>query len=156
MAAVSQLLPGVSMESWRTQVYDTAGLSGDRSPEPEPRRGVSQGFYGLPLAGPCLAGGTGVRSGKVVDAETSLQKQVCGGGVVGAVGWTWLSPHGRGLSVLPFHGAIFSYGRSLQSSGELTLVITRTSAFVQSWLQQAGWTYCTLTFEGRPGSLCLQ
>ena len=57
-------------------------LRGDRSPESEPHRRVSQGFYGLPLPGPCLAGRTRVRSGKVVDAETSLQKQMHGGGVV--------------------------------------------------------------------------
>ena len=32
-----------------------------------------------------------MRSGKVVDAEASLQMQMHGGGVVGAVGWTLLS-----------------------------------------------------------------
>ena len=50
-----------------------------------------------------------MRTGKVIDAETSLQKQMCGGGVVGAVGWTLLSHHGRGLSFLPFYRDIFSY-----------------------------------------------
>ena len=52
---------------------------------------------------------TGVRSGKAVDAEASLQKQMCGEGVVGAVGWTLLSHHGWGLSFLPFYQDIFSY-----------------------------------------------
>ena len=84
--SVSALLPGEKpsehSESWRTQVYYTGGLRGDRSPESEPQRRVSQGFYGLPLPGPCLAGRTRVRSGKVVDAEASLQKQMHGGGVV--------------------------------------------------------------------------
>ena len=69
------------------------GLRGECSPESEPRRRISQGFYG---PGPCLAGRTGVRSGKVVDAETSFRKQMCGGGLVGAVGWTLLRHHGRG------------------------------------------------------------
>ena len=41
-------------------------------------------------------------SGKVVDVETNLQKQMCGGGVVRAVGGTLLSHHGRGLSFLHF------------------------------------------------------
>ena len=45
-----------------------------------------------------------MRTGKVIDAETSLQKQMCGGGVVGAVGWTLLSHHGWGLFFLPFYG----------------------------------------------------
>ena len=90
------------MKSWRTQVYYAGGLRGDGSPESEPGRRVSQGFYGLRLPGPCLASWTGVTSGKVVDAETNLQKQMCGGGVVGAVGWTLLSHQGRGLSFLPF------------------------------------------------------
>ena len=34
----------------------------------EPGRRVLQGFYGLRLPGPCLAGRTRVRSGKVGDA----------------------------------------------------------------------------------------
>ena len=67
------------------------------SPASEPRRRASQGFYGLPLPGPCLAGWTRATSGKAVDAETSLQKQMCGGGVVGTVGSTFLSHHGRAL-----------------------------------------------------------
>ena len=50
-----------------------------------------------------------MRSGKAVDAEASLQKQMCGEGVVGAVGWTLLSHHGWGLSFLPFYQDIFSY-----------------------------------------------
>ena len=45
-----------------------------------------EGFYGPRLPGPSLAGWTGVTSGKVVDAETNLQKQMHGGGLVGAVG----------------------------------------------------------------------
>ena len=74
-----------------------------------PKEGFHKAFYGLPLLGPCLAGRTGVRSGKEVDAETSLQKQMCGGGVGGAVGWTLLGHHGWGLSFLPFYRDIFSY-----------------------------------------------
>ena len=74
------------LESWRIWVYYAGGLRGDRFLESEPGRKVSQRFYGLPLHGPCLASWTGVMSSKVVDAETSLQKQICGGGVVGAVG----------------------------------------------------------------------
>lgn len=85
--SVSVLLPSEKpskhSESWRTQVYYTSGLRGDRAPESEPRRRVSQGFYGLPLPGPCLAGWTGVRAGKVLDAETSLQKQIVGKGWLG-------------------------------------------------------------------------
>ena len=84
----SGLLPGEKprehSENWRTQVYYAGGLSGDPSPESEPRRRVSQGLYGLPLPGPCLAGWTRVRSGKVADAETNLQKQMCGEGWLGA------------------------------------------------------------------------
>ena len=86
----SALLPGEKpsehSESWRTQFYYPGGLRGDRSPESEPGRRVSQGFYGLRLPGPSLASWTGVTSGKVVDAETNLQKQMHGGGLVGAVG----------------------------------------------------------------------
>ena len=78
--------PSEHSESWRTQVYDTCELRGDCSPESEPGRRVSQGFYGLRLPGPSLASWTGVTSGKVVDAETNLQKQMHGGGLVGAVG----------------------------------------------------------------------
>ena len=55
-------------ESWRTQVYYAGRLRGDRSPESEPGRRVSQGFYGLRLPGPSLASWTGVTSGKAVDA----------------------------------------------------------------------------------------
>lgn len=55
----SALLPGEKpsehSESGRTQVYYAGGLRGERSPESEPRRRVSQGFYGLRLLGPCLA-----------------------------------------------------------------------------------------------------
>ena len=69
----SALLPGEKpsehSESWRTQVYYAGGLRGDCSPESEPGRRVSQGFYGLRLPGPSLASCTGVTSGKVVDAE---------------------------------------------------------------------------------------
>ena len=91
------------------EIYYASGLRGDCSPESEPRSRVSQGFYGLPPPGPCSASQTRVTSGKVVDAETSLQEQMCGGGVVGAVGWTLLSHHGRGLSFLHFYWDIFSY-----------------------------------------------
>ena len=74
----SALLPGEKpsehSESWRTQVYYAGGLRGDRSPESEPGRRVSQGFYGLRLPGPSLASWTGVTSCKGVVAETSLQK----------------------------------------------------------------------------------
>ena len=75
--------PSEHSESWRTQVYYAGRLRGDGSPESEPRRRVSQGFYGLPLPGPCLAGWTGVRAGKVVDVETNLQEQMCGEGWLG-------------------------------------------------------------------------
>ena len=78
--------PSEHLESWRTQVYYASGLRRDGSPESEPGRRVSQGFYGLLLPGPCLASWTGVTSGKVGDAETNLQKQMHGGGLVGAVG----------------------------------------------------------------------
>ena len=78
--------PSECSESWRTQVYYAGGLRGDRSPETKPGRRVSQGFYGRRLPGPSLASWTGVTSGKVVDAETNLQKQMHGGGLVGAVG----------------------------------------------------------------------
>ena len=51
-----------------------------------PGDGFHKAFTGLPLPGPCLAGRTGVRSGKGVDAETGLQKQMCVCWGVGAVG----------------------------------------------------------------------
>ena len=105
--------PSEHSESWRLQVYFAGGLRGDGSPESEPRRRVSQGFYGLPLPGPCLAGRTGVRSGEGVGAETSSQKQMCGGGWLGAVGWTLLSHRGRDLSFLPSYWDSFSYSLSL-------------------------------------------
>ena len=47
--------PSEHSESWRTQVYYPGRLRGDLSPKSEPWRGVSQGFYGLILPGPCLA-----------------------------------------------------------------------------------------------------
>ena len=88
MAVVGQLFylarNQASTQSWRTQVYYAGGLRGDRSPESEPGR-ISQGFYGLRLPGPCLASWTGMTSGKEVDAETNLQKQMRGEGVVGTV-----------------------------------------------------------------------
>lgn len=78
----SALLPGEKpsehSESWRTQVYYASGLRGDRSPESEPGRRVSQGFYGLHLPGPSLASWTGVTSGKVVDAETIYSSRCMG------------------------------------------------------------------------------
>ena len=50
-------------ECWRTQVYYTGRLGGELSPEPEPQRRVSQGFYGLALLGLCLVDWTEVRQG---------------------------------------------------------------------------------------------
>ena len=98
----SALLPTRNQASpWRggeIGFMTPGGLRGDRAPESEPRRRVSQGFSGLHLPGPCLAGWTGVRSGKGVDAETNLQKQIWGGEVAGAVGWTLLCHHGWGLA----------------------------------------------------------
>ena len=61
-----------------------------------------------------LAWLTGGRSGKVVDAEASLQEQMRGEGWLGAVGWTLLRVHGRGLSFLPFYWDSFSYTSSNQ------------------------------------------
>ena len=49
-------------ESWKTQVYH-AGRLRDRSPDSEPRRRVSQGFYGLALPGLCLVDWSEVRQG---------------------------------------------------------------------------------------------
>ena len=49
----------------------------------EPQRRVSEGFYGVALPGLCLAGRIGVRTGGVVIVGATLQKQMCGGGVVG-------------------------------------------------------------------------
>ena len=91
MAAVDQLFDPARNQASTRRVgelrFITAGeLRQDRSPESEPGRRVSQGFYGLRLPGPSLACWTGVTSGKVVDAETNLQKQMHGGGLVGAVG----------------------------------------------------------------------
>ena len=82
----SALLPGEKpsehSESWRTQVYYAGGLRGDRSPESEPGRRVSQGFYGLRLPGPSLTSWTEVTSGKVIDAEADAW---------GRTGWgSWL------------------------------------------------------------------
>ena len=74
--------PSEHSERWRTQVYYASGLRGYRFLESEPRRRISQGFYGLRLPGPCLAGQTRVRSGKGVIVETSLQKWMRGGEVV--------------------------------------------------------------------------
>ena len=54
-----------------------------------------------------------MRSGKVVDAEASLQKQMGGGGVPRAVGWTLLSHHGQGLSLLPVYQVIFLLQKNL-------------------------------------------
>ena len=91
MAVVDQLFyPARNQASTRRvgelRFITPGGLRRDRSPESEPGRRVSQGFYGLRLPGPSLASWTGVTSGKVVDAETNLQKQMHGGGLVGAVG----------------------------------------------------------------------
>ena len=78
--------PREHSERWRTQIYYAGGVRGDSSLESELGRRIPQGFYGLRLPGPSLASWTRVTSGKVVDAETNLQKQMRGGGVVGAVG----------------------------------------------------------------------
>ena len=53
-----------------------------------PAEGFHEAFMGyvFHLPGPCLASWTGVMSGKVAGVETNLQKQMCGGGVAGAVG----------------------------------------------------------------------
>ena len=67
-------------ESWRTQFYYARRLGGDCSLESEPERRVSQGFYGLALLGPCLGDGSEVRQGS--RCGTSLQKQMCGEGLV--------------------------------------------------------------------------
>ena len=68
--------PREHSESWRTQVDYAGGLRGDRSPESEPGRRVSQGFYGLGLAWR-----TGVRTGKVIDEGVSFtEADVCGRG----------------------------------------------------------------------------
>ena len=45
-----------------------------------PEEVFHKAFLGQLFWGPCLA--TGVRSGKVVDVEASLEKQMRGGGVV--------------------------------------------------------------------------
>lgn len=37
-------------------------------------------------------------------------------GVVGAIGWTWLSHPGPGLSFLPFYGDSFSYKATLKNT----------------------------------------
>ena len=74
--------PSEHSESWRTQFYYAGGLRGDRSPESEPGRRVSQGFYGLRLPGPSLTCWTEVTSGKVVDAKADAW---------GRTGWgSWL------------------------------------------------------------------
>lgn len=51
-----------------------------------PEEGFHKAFMGYVFQVPSLASWTGVTSGKVVDAETNLQKQMHGGGLVGAVG----------------------------------------------------------------------
>ena len=89
MAVVDQLFYLVRNQASTRRVGELRFITpagSDRSPESEPGRRVSQGFYGLRLPGPSLASWTGVTSGKVVDAETNLQKQMHGGGLVGAVG----------------------------------------------------------------------
>lgn len=70
------------LESWKTWVHYAGGLRGDRPLASEPQRRVSQGFRGPALLGTCLAGWTRVRTGKVADAEASLQKQRRGEEVV--------------------------------------------------------------------------
>ena len=104
--------PSEPLESWRTQVYyASSGLRGDRSPEPEPRRRVSQGFYGQPLLGVCLAGRTRVRTGRVVIAEATLQKQMHGGGVVRS---NWLDfAESSWLGSLLFYQDVSSYSTIL-------------------------------------------
>ena len=92
--------PSEHSESWRTQVYYTGGLRGDGSLESEPRRGVSQGFYGLVLPGPCLA-----------DQSENCQVSRCR-----CVGEGWLGQLAglclvimAGVSFLHFYQDIFSY-----------------------------------------------
>lgn len=71
VAAPAALLPGKKpsehSESWRTQVYYTGGL-----------RRISQGFYGLALPGPCLAGQTRVRTDRVVISSNFAEADVWG------------------------------------------------------------------------------
>ena len=122
--SVSALLPSKKpserSESWRTQVYYTGGLREDHSLESEPRRGVSQGFYGLVLLGLCLADQSENWQ------RNKMRKQVCrsrcGGGGEGAVGWVLLSHHGRGLSFLPFHRDIFSCNYSFTAGSSVTRI----------------------------------
>ena len=65
-----------------------------------PKEGVHKAFMGWFFW--VRAWRTRVRTGKVIDEGTSLQKQMYGRGMVGAVGWTLFSHHGQGLSFLPF------------------------------------------------------
>ena len=55
VAAVYQLQQLFHLARNQASTRRVGELRGDRSPESEPRRGVSQGFYGLVLLGPCLA-----------------------------------------------------------------------------------------------------
>jgi len=109
-SAPATLLPGEHLDSWRTQANYTCALREDRSPESESQKGFHTAFMGYLFQ--LCAWQTRVRSGKVVDAEASLQMQMHGGGVVGAVGWTLLSHHGWGVSFLPFYQDIFSYSEA--------------------------------------------
>ena len=51
-----------------------------------PEEGFHKAFMGYVFRVHAWLVGLGVTAGKVVDAETNLQEQMCGGGVVGAVG----------------------------------------------------------------------
>ena len=47
-----------------------------------------------------------------MSSRKQLYRSRCVWGVVGAIGWTWLSHPGPGLSFLPFYGDSFSYSKS--------------------------------------------
>ena len=96
-AADQRFYPSEHSERWRTQVYYGRRPRGDRSSKSEPQRGVSQG---LVLPGPCLAGQS--EKWQSSRCRNKFTEADVWGGVVGAVGWTLLSRHGRGLSFLPF------------------------------------------------------
>ena len=110
MAAVYQLFYPVRNRASPRRVgelrFITLRLRGGGSPESEPRRRVSQGFMGWLFGGPCLADQSEVRQGS--RCRSQFPEADCGGGVVGAGGWTLLGHHGQGLSFLPSYRDIFS------------------------------------------------
>ena len=83
-----------------------------------PEEGFHKAFMGYVFQ---VQAWTGVTSGKVVDAETNLQKQMCGGEVVGAAGWTLHSHHGWGLSFLHFIGTFSPTVYGIVSQASLKL-----------------------------------